>query len=752
MRIATRSPLLPLDLFALSALSCLSILVASPATAIEFEDVSVAVGIDEFNNSWGASWGDYDADGDPDLWVSNHTKQPSLYINDGGTFTKTTVLDPGDSHGSQWVDLDNDGDLDLVELAGSSGGLESSPNKVFLNEGGTLVESAAAIGLALELGRGRIPFLFDWDGDGLIDLFFSALTRSDGLDGAGLFQQQPDGTFLRVAGVMPADDLANAPVWAQLTDSTLDGVMELATFNRLVDPPAQEGWKIYDISGMPFVDLSPVTGPPQMSGINDVAIYDFNGDLRPDQFLVRTGTDGSDLAQSSPTQLEVRIHPFDGGFGVDLETPGDAFFSIPTNWFWAIGDVRIGASGLNPAALDFVLDSQNPAHQGLAPFNPATDRGIYVGYDVNNGEWVLRNSGNSNEVNVTIATEQPITNIDTIGFTFPADTSLQDMLFTLGADGVFTDESVAAGLSATPCVGGVGGDFDNDMDVDVYLVCTETINNAANVLLENDGTGAFTVVPGAGGAAGSGEGRGEAVTTADYDGDGFLDVFTTNGSGWPPFNLGPHELFRNLGNANHWIEVDLVGSISNRDAIGASIVLTSGGVPQLREHTGGMHNRSQDHQRIHFGLGANTLVDSMVIEWPSGITQTITNVPADQIVEIVEPGPACDVEISQPVYVNTQTVALSRVRFANPGIGVSLATRIRLSLEIPNGQVFPMIDIGGDGSVTLPPGALIDLPTLPFLPVTANSPPRGNYKVSCEMMSPANGRVWGSDSVSFVVQ
>lgn len=730
---------------------------AAGAGAIEFVEATASVGITELNSSWGSSWGDFDGDGDPDLWVTNHTQFPTLYLNQvdqTGTFTDiapSILFDFGDAHGAQWTDFDNDGDQDLIQLGGSGGQLTPSPNKLFVNIGGLFFSEQAVLrGIDLPLGRGRNPLMFDWNGDGLLDLFYTALARDDGADPAGIFEQQPDGTFTRVEGLLPNDPLSLAPVMAQLTDITFDGVMEVATFNRKVEPPADEGWKIFGTGTTPFTDLSAFTGPPQMFGIMDVAIYDVNGDLRPDQLLVRAGQDGSDLVQITPTQLQARVHPFDGGEGIDIVTTGDAHFLIPSSWFWLKSEVFIGAGGSHPASLTFTLDEDNPDHQGLTTFTQGVDRGVYIGYDTASETWNLRVSGGS-ELNTIVHTQDPIVDLVAIGFSFPAFTSLQDHLFTLGPGG-FTQETTAAGIPVTPCISVAGGDFDNDMDVDFYLACARTITNAPNILLENDGTGVFTEVPLAGGAEGSTVGRSESVTTADYDGDGFLDLFLTNGAGWPPFNYGPHQLYRNVGNANHWIEIDLEGVLSNRDGIGARVFVTAGGKTQLRERTGGLHIHSQDHHRLHFGLGTNTVASQLRVEWPSGVTQTVNDVPVDQVLSLREPGPSCDVESAQPVYVDGEVVTLSLVRYVNPALSLPLNPRIRLTKKIPGGTWYTLLDVGADGSFTFPAGAIIDLSPLSILQVTSTFPPRGTDVVRCEIIDPVSGRTLASDGVAFEVQ
>lgn len=117
----------------------------------------------------------------------------------------------------------------------------------------------------------------------------------------------------------------------------------------------------------------------------------------------------------------------------------------------------------------------------------------------------------------------------------------------------------------------------------------------------------------------------------DYDNDGFIDLAVANAWGQDNF------LYRNNGNANGWLLLKLVGSISSRSAIGAkvSVQAISQGkrIRQIREVSGSGHN----DLRAHFGLGDATVAETLRIEWPSGIVQELTNVAARQILTIVEP-------------------------------------------------------------------------------------------------------------------
>ncbi|WP_295583505.1 ASPIC/UnbV domain-containing protein, partial [uncultured Lamprocystis sp.] len=96
------------------------------------------------------------------------------------------------------------------------------------------------------------------------------------------------------------------------------------------------------------------------------------------------------------------------------------------------------------------------------------------------------------------------------------------------------------------------------------------------------------------------------------------------------------QLFRNQGNANHWIELDLEGVTSTRDGVGAIIYATTpDGRVQLREQNHGVHRYVQDAVRTHFGLAGNTAVE-LEVHWPSGIVDTFARLPVDHIHRLVE--------------------------------------------------------------------------------------------------------------------
>jgi hypothetical protein len=123
---------------------------------------------------------------------------------------------------------------------------------------------------------------------------------------------------------------------------------------------------------------------------------------------------------------------------------------------------------------------------------------------------------------------------------------------------------------------------------------------------------------------------GRGLATADFDNDGDIDIVTNNRGDYP-------ELLRNDGgNANHWLEVLLIGTRSNRDGIGSALKLTSEGFVHVEQAKGGMSYMSASDPRIHFGLGSRSKIDSLEITWPSGQVDKLTDVAIDQIIAVKE--------------------------------------------------------------------------------------------------------------------
>jgi enediyne biosynthesis protein E4 len=124
--------------------------------------------------------------------------------------------------------------------------------------------------------------------------------------------------------------------------------------------------------------------------------------------------------------------------------------------------------------------------------------------------------------------------------------------------------------------------------------------------------------------------RGSAY--GDLDGDGFPDLVVTS------LNQRPRILLNSGDNKNHWLWLDLVGTKSNRDAIGAKVKLTTATGRVLHNHVSVSSGfMSSSDRRLHFGLGGDTGVRSIEIRWPSGKTQTLENVKVDRVLRIVEP-------------------------------------------------------------------------------------------------------------------
>ncbi len=638
---------------------------------IRFEEVTQKAGFHYTGPTAGASWGDFNGDGWPDLWVGNHnglfgTNTPSLYLNQlNGTFAEISkdVLSTSpdaDFHGAAWADYDNDGDQDLIVLAGGGGGSGSSPNYLFVNQDSLLRDAAVSLNLDYPLGRGRTPLWFDADRDGLLDVLVMNRSRKDGQSPSAVFRQSVNGfeeqnkefnfrngprsrvekifdltgNLLKLRKRKRAGSIFVLFEFAQLGDISGDGALDLIAYSQPM--------RIYALNNKIFEDITNDFELENVQAIWDAAIEDFNGDGQSDVYFVRS-SGGQNVALINSHELRGAVQATKQGddtTAVHFRTTGNVTFwhytpsENPTDPWGSSTDLFIGSRNARPLTFPFTLSPQDPWVRGPVVSTTPDKKGIWIYYEPDSQIWKL--SSSFKRLNFKIRATKPIEDIEMIGFDPSLGEKPDKLLVHHEGD---LHRKPLQGKAGVPnsCSSVAAGDYDNDMDIDLYLVCSGPVQNLPNRLLENDGHGNFTLISGAGGAAGSKLGRGDVVATADYNRDGFLDLFVTNGRGYPPFaEGGPHELFRNIGNENHWLMIDLVGTVSNRDGTGAHVLLETGGVVQKRVQSGGMHSFAQNHQRIHFGLGKHTKVDRITVRWPSGNTQQLQNVNSDQVLRIEE--------------------------------------------------------------------------------------------------------------------
>jgi hypothetical protein len=227
----------------------------------------------------------------------------------------------------------------------------------------------------------------------------------------------------------------------------------------------------------------------------------------------------------------------------------------------------------------------------------------------------------------------------------------RNLLFQNQGDGTFVEVGAKAGVDVSAYgQSAFWGDFDNDGNLDLYVIngveeqfATTKDKLGWNILFLNAGDGTFVrQPPDVAGAAGFPFVLETTGAVADYDNDGFLDIYVNNERAFPEDTLQNYYMKRNLllhnsGNGNHWLEIRLRGTVSNRDGVGAKVYLEAGGKRQFRDTSSRSHIFAQDSPVVHFGLGDNSVADTLTIKWPSGITQALTNVASNRIITITEP-------------------------------------------------------------------------------------------------------------------
>jgi hypothetical protein len=211
--------------------------------------------------------------------------------------------------------------------------------------------------------------------------------------------------------------------------------------------------------------------------------------------------------------------------------------------------------------------------------------------------------------------------------------------------GSFEDftHSSGAGAGSLPHVkwGAGFADFDNDRDADLFVACggidqevhrwrPSTAYRLRNLLLMNAGDGKFVDVSDrcGDGLLSAESSRGSGLDDLDNDGDVDMVVLNSRAS--------PTVIRNDADRARHWLQVELRGTAANRDGVGAQVRVTAGGQTQLAEIHSGRGYQSHHGSRLHFGLGECDRVERVEVRWPGGRVQTCENLPANQLARIVE--------------------------------------------------------------------------------------------------------------------
>jgi enediyne biosynthesis protein E4 len=226
--------------------------------------------------------------------------------------------------------------------------------------------------------------------------------------------------------------------------------------------------------------------------------------------------------------------------------------------------------------------------------------------------------------------------LDIFKTNFSDDTST---LYRNNGNGTFDDVTYAAGLGLHTQYLGWGTmflDFDNDGWPDLLLVNGHVYPEVdkqhlgsnyqePRILYHNNGNGTFTDISAEAGAAITVAAAGRGLAVGDLWNDGQISAVISN------MNAPPSLLVNQLRSPNHWVGLRTIGTKSNRDGIGARLVVKVGSRTLVDEVRSGSSYDSNSDMRIHFGLGPATKIDRVEVRWPSGLNERFENIKVDAI-------------------------------------------------------------------------------------------------------------------------
>ena len=410
------------------------------------------------------------------------------------------------------------------------------------------------------------------------------------------------------------------------------------------------------------------------NGHNDI----FTGGDNDGLYLLRASNDGSSYGATIINTPSIFLQ---GSNFVDIDNDGDADVFACNNDGLSVpfandgmGNLAADLSLINPVS---TIPSDNSGNYASVwtDYDNDGDLDLYISKgrpgvdDPTDGRrlnLLFRNDGPGGFADVAqLANLQPLGQSQAADFAdidndgdldcFIINQDINNTLHMNIGNGNFIDITLASNL--IPALNGIGpgvqprfADFDNDGYVDLLF----TSLGSDHALLRNNGNRTFTKVnapfPGA-------PTRILSASVGDLNNDGFLDVYASFGFSYFQTSNEIDRLFINDGNGNHYFRARLKGTASNPNGIGARLELYGSWGKQIREIRSGEGYGVMNSYTAHFGLGTAAAVDSLIIRWPSGNVDFLTNPPADTTL-FIEEGDYCLPNAGFQFVANSLTVDL----------------------------------------------------------------------------------------------